>query len=865
MKTLSLTCRMVSAAALLMASQPLRAQNSNPILFVTQVAPAIPHHTVTSIDGSLLASTAAAPRGGDLMIVYPDRSVRNLTRDAGFGISTQLQAGDNAIAVRDPHVHFSGTKALFSMVKGAPADASDTRSFYWQIYEITGFGQTETPVITLVPNQNPAFNNVQPAYLSDGRIVFSTDCTVTGERHLYPAIDEKGMGPAGTGLWTVDPQAAGRAPVMLTHAPSGAFEPFVDSFGRVMFTRWDLLQRDELAHTQGLYPRDYQSEAANATYGNISEVFPEPLPGENEPFGLAFDLFLPWTINQDGHELNTLNHLGRHELTPDFPRSGSEAGLENFQASVPDLPPGGALPANTRATSFLHLSEHPSMPGRYLGVDVLATSVSAGRAVSVLVPPTLNPDEVTVSLISQLGLARDTSWLADNRLMGSWVPGPQLQHSHYGGDPNQQPIPPDFIPTSCFTIRIATGPTRLDRGTSLVAPVTLTTTQFVSGAEVTRTANLWQLQPAEVRSRTVPPPITVPLETPEASAFIAAGVSPSGFRTWLRDNNKAIISSRNVLNRDGADRQQPFSLALPDNGLSNTVPGAFTHTVDRVQFFTGEYLRAYAPEAGTSPNPGRRITARPVNEEAFASNPPSPGPGGGSVNVAPDGSMAAIVPAGRAMTWQLSDPQDNAVVRERYWLSFHAGEIRMCTSCHQVNTESQSGTPGAKNSPEALRSLLSYWKSANPAAPGPATSYRVWSEVKLNNSSDATLEQDNDGDGLTNLEEFVYGGNPLVPLYESDGARPFTAIAGSAATTLRFTRNQDATGSEVIAESSGNLADWQEAARVTDAGAIAQQGRTITDTSTAAQSSGRLTEWEVSVPSPPGTARQFFRLRFTVP
>ena len=40
---------------LLAAAAPLAAQNSNAILFVTQVAPAQSHHTVTSIDGSLLA------------------------------------------------------------------------------------------------------------------------------------------------------------------------------------------------------------------------------------------------------------------------------------------------------------------------------------------------------------------------------------------------------------------------------------------------------------------------------------------------------------------------------------------------------------------------------------------------------------------------------------------------------------------------------------------------------------------------------------------------------------------------------------------------------------------------------------------
>src|SRR5689334_8414312 len=54
------------------------------IMFVTQV-PAAFFGAVTSPFGNQQASVAAAPRGGDLMIRYPDGTIRNLTREAGFG------------------------------------------------------------------------------------------------------------------------------------------------------------------------------------------------------------------------------------------------------------------------------------------------------------------------------------------------------------------------------------------------------------------------------------------------------------------------------------------------------------------------------------------------------------------------------------------------------------------------------------------------------------------------------------------------------------------------------------------------------------------------------------------------------------
>src|SRR5262249_7028005 len=58
---------------------------------------------------------------------------------------------------------------------------------------------------------------------------------------------------------------------------------------------------------------------------------------------------------------------------------------------------------------------------------------------------------------------------------------------------------------------------------------------------------------------------------------------------------------------------------------------------------------------------------------------------------------------------------------ERNWLSFQAGEIRVCASCHGINTLSQTGDPAPTNEPEALRDLLADWKLANGGGPGAPT------------------------------------------------------------------------------------------------------------------------------------------------
>src|SRR5438876_355110 len=249
----------------------LAASPTNPILFVTQVP--IPDEVnsnvvsdslvaVGSAFGNHLGGTRWAPRGGDLHIRYPGGAIRNLTRTAGYGVSG-AQHG-NGIAVRQPSIHWSGTKAVFSMVAGAPTDANDATTFYWQLYEITNFlDPAATPLITRVPNQPANYNNVSPAYGTDERIIFTSDRARDGSPHLYPQLDEYLDLPTVTGLWSLDPSTGDL--FMLNHTPSGAFNPFLDSFGRVIFTRWDHLVRDRNATD------DTMGRATNGTFNYSDE------------------------------------------------------------------------------------------------------------------------------------------------------------------------------------------------------------------------------------------------------------------------------------------------------------------------------------------------------------------------------------------------------------------------------------------------------------------------------------------------------------------------------------------------------------------------------------------------------------------
>jgi mono/diheme cytochrome c family protein len=101
-----------------------------------------------------------------------------------------------------------------------------------------------------------------------------------------------------------------------------------------------------------------------------------------------------------------------------------------------------------------------------------------------------------------------------------------------------------------------------------------------------------------------------------------------------------------------------------------------------------------------------------VRNPDAASNP------AGSVRDAADGSLAAIVPARRAMSWHLSDAAKTPVVRERYWVTFQPGEIRVCASCHGLNTVDQLGRGAPVNPPEALREMLRHYKTNLRPLPG---------------------------------------------------------------------------------------------------------------------------------------------------
>jgi len=685
----------------------------HPILFVTQVPIPGDFTTIGSTFGNHLPGMAQVGRGGDLWIRYEDGTLRNLTREAGYGVDGFQD--DRAIAVREPCVHWDGTRALFSMVVGAPEQQYQWETYRWQIYEIEGFSPGDTPVITKVPYQ-PPYNNVSPIYGSDDRILFTSDRPRSGEAHLYPQLDEYESAPTVSGIWSLDPSSGDL--FLVEHSPSGSFSLELDSFGRVVFTRWDHLQRDQQADADaagGSYGTfNWSSEAPDAVpLPTCDELFPEPRPSRTDLLegtnlvGHTFNHFFPWTVREDGRGEETLAHLGRHELHDYFARSmNDDPNLVDFTGNY-----------DVDILNFFHVTESPTEPGVYFGIDAPEFYThSCGQVVRVSAAPHENANDISVVYVTD----RSTSGPSDD---------PPPGHSGLYRNP--------LVLSNGALIAVHTPETRIDRndGTRahpisrydlrmktlspvgavweadepLTPGISKTVSYYDPDVLVQYSGPLWELDPVEVRPRPRPNPPQDPLPAPEAQIFAEEDVEVEELAQFLRARDLALVVTRNVTARDQADEQQPYNLSVP-GGTSTQGAGGRMYEVASLQFYQADLIRGMG---GTSnPRDGRRVLAQPMDDVL---NPPHPQGPLGSVAIEEDGSAAAFVPARRALSWQTVDPAGTPVVRERYWLSFQPGEIRSCTSCHGVNETDQAGNPPPSNPPEALRTLLRFYKQLDSA------------------------------------------------------------------------------------------------------------------------------------------------------
>ncbi len=692
---------------------------NNPVMFVTQFPISQDFATIGSTFANHLGKITSVGRGGDLYIRYADGSLRNLTKEAGFG-HDGLQ-DESAIAVRDPTIHWSGTKALFSMVIGAP-NIFQQNDYYWQIYEISGFEQGQTITINKIPNQPVNYNNITPLYDSDDNIVFTSDMPRSKNRYNYPQKDEYESTATTTGLWKLSRQTGEID--LLQHSPSGSFSPFIDSFGRLVFTRWDHLQRDQQAsptNNNGAF--NYSSELPTAQAINtVLEIFPEPRSAETALLegtnleGHSINHFFPWQLNQDGSGEETINHIGRHELHNYFNRS------INDDSNIIEFIANSSRPNQNVIRNAFHLSEDPSNSGRYIGIDAPEFSThNGGQIIAFKLAPNDKPNLMSVEYLTHpetrntiddgtnasdnnIGFSRDPIILDNGTLIASHTT--EVRRARNDGT-RANPIPRFDFRLKTYSLH-STGYYRPANNLTTLGDVNIS--YYDPDILVTYNGPLWELQAVEVIAREVPPHTFSQIQAPEINVLNEENIDVNNFELFLKNNNLAVVVMRDVTTRDVADKQQPYNLKVSNSTHQTIGTTGKIYELSHMQFFQADQIRGSG--GVISPDAGQRVIAQYLHDEnAIQNNINYVGAPQGSTQIFADGSVALFVPTGRAISWQSLDPNATPVVRERYWINFKAGEIRACGGCHGVNDLDQAGNPPNTQNTQAFHALLQHWKN----------------------------------------------------------------------------------------------------------------------------------------------------------
>ena len=441
--------------------------------------------------------------------------------------------------------------------------------------------------------------------------------------------------------------------------------------------------------------------------------------------GNAFNFFFPWQMPEAGGGEELINHVGRHELInaalQSFTNDTNLIAFTNPAARASF----GISSANTNfLINMFQIVEDPRNPGTFFGVDApdfspVGGTHTAGQILTLSGAPTVNPTNMVIRYITPKntaapnpgGIFRNPRPMSDGALIAAFTPTP--------GNSVDVNLGTESAPVAAYRFRLMLLATNPGSGgyyatnAFLTAGLTNIVAYWADGLRVTQSNALWELQPVEVRARSVPSLFQSGVAPIEQGVFAAEKVDLATFQVDLAARRLALVVSRNVTARDAADKQQPYNLRVP-GGTAQTL-GTSTgrvYDITHLQYLQADYLRGYAVD-GVNPVPGRRVLATPLHASA-ALNPPSSrgaAPAGG-IELMSDGSQAAILPANRAMTWQLTGTNGNeAVVRERYWISFRPGEVRSCANCHGINAVDQAGRPPPTNPPIALQQLLRLWRT----------------------------------------------------------------------------------------------------------------------------------------------------------
>ena len=292
---------------------------TGPLVFAKQVPGAFSHQ-LTQYYGRY-----ARPGGGIFLLEEPGRSMTCRQLAAGA-----LPEG----SYQHPEVSFDGRRVLFSFVKADTVPENGVEGHhgrYYHLYEMAADG-TGLRQLTDGP-----FNDFSPRYLPDGRMVFISTRRGGWHRCGSPGCENYTLAVAS---------ADGSGARALSCHETQEWDPAVLDDGRIIYTRWDYVDRHAVFYEQ-LWTVRPDGSVPTAFYGN--NTF--------NPVGLWEARQVPFSTRvmatAGAHHAMTagsivLVDVGRGvdgpaplvRLTPDAPFPESEALLlPNWRSAVPADPP----------------------------------------------------------------------------------------------------------------------------------------------------------------------------------------------------------------------------------------------------------------------------------------------------------------------------------------------------------------------------------------------------------------------------------------------------------------------------------------------------------------------------------------------
>ncbi len=225
-----------------------------PLVFIKQV-PSCFSHQLTQYYGS-----CARPGGGIFVLEEPGTSMR----------CRQLAASLPAGSYQHAEVSYDGRKVLFAFcpVDSAPANREAHPDRFYHLYELCADGQGLRQLTA------GAYDDFAPRYLPDGHLVFTS--TRRGGFHRC------GRGPCPT-YTLATANADGSDPRTISFHETHEWDPAVLNDGRIIYTRWDYVDRHAV-HYQQLWSAHPDGSNVRAFYGNhtlnpVGVWEAQPIPG----------------------------------------------------------------------------------------------------------------------------------------------------------------------------------------------------------------------------------------------------------------------------------------------------------------------------------------------------------------------------------------------------------------------------------------------------------------------------------------------------------------------------------------------------------------------------------------------------------